>query len=255
MPTGNGPSAMWQQHLIIVGVLAAMALPVYLLDYFLLKPSGDIFLLNLRSLAISAYAIWLAVHIPLSTVALYLLKTDRLYTLHAIVAVVSIGLLVAGFKIHDRLEAAQYREKREARLAMRQALMDAIVLEKWWYVPDAGRPEGIGAVLAMNHSGRLAASVKGLTARKDGALVFQGEMKPQKQVKAGERIEFVFPLKYHGDGAARDVSFLFYLFRDRTGSAPENLIKEYAAIEARTDDGEYFHDVLPPPVERPSRAE
>jgi hypothetical protein len=255
MPTGNGPSKMWQHHLIIVGALAAMALPVYLLDYFLLKPSGDIFLLNLRSLAISAYAIWLAVHIPLSTLVLYLLKTDRLYTLHAMVAVASVGLLLAGFKLHDRIEAAQYREKRDARMALRQTLQDAIVLEKWWYLPDAGKPEAIGAVFVLEHSGRLAASVKGLTGRKGGTLVFQGEMKPQKQVKAGERIEFAFPLKYHGDGAARDVSFIFYLFRDRTGSAPENILKEYAAIEARSDDGEYFRDILPRPVEPPARAE
>lgn len=239
---------MWQHHLVIVGVLVMMALPVYLLDYFLLKPSGDIFLLNLRGMAIGFYALWLAVHIPVSSLALYLLKTDRVYTLHGIAALASAGLLWGGFMLHDRIEAGQSRAKREARMTMRQGLTDTITLEKWWYVPGTGKPEAIGAVFVIGHSGRLAASVQARTAGKDGSMVYAGEMKPQKQVRAGDRIEYVFPLKYYSEDEGRYVSFRIYLFRDRKGSAPENILKIYAAIPARTDDGEYFHDILPPPA-------
>ncbi len=242
---------MWQQHLIIVGVLVAVALPVYLLDYFLLKPSGDIFLLNLRGMMISFYGLWLAVHIPVSSLALYLSRTDRLYTLHAIAAVVSAGLLAGGFMLHGRYDAAQSRAKWEARMTARQALFDTIKLEKWWYVPDARKPEAIGAVIVVAHSGRLAASVKGRTARKDGSMVYGGEMKPQKQVRAGERIEYRFPLKYYSDDQAPDVSFTFYLFRDKQGSAPENIFKDYAAVTERSDNGEHFLDILPLPVAAP----
>jgi hypothetical protein len=239
---------MWQQHLVILGVLVAMALPVYLLDYYLLRPSGDIFLLNLHTMLISFYALWLAIHVPLSSLALYLFKTDRIYTLHGISAVTSVGLLVLGLMTLNRIEAAQYRAKHAARMAMRQNLFDAITLEKWWYVPDSAKPEAIRAVIVTSHSGRLAAHVRGRTARENGRTVYGGEMKPQKQVSAGERIEYVFPLKYYSDDEAPDVSFTFYLFRDQRGSAPENIFKTYAAISERTDDGNYFRDILPPPV-------
>lgn len=199
---------------------------------------------------ISFYGLWLAVHIPVSSLALYLLKTDRLYTLHAIAAVVSAVLLVAGFKIHDRVEAAQSRAKREARMAARQGLAGTITLEKWWYVSDAIKPESIGAVFVIAHSGRLAASVMGRTARENGSTVYAGEMKPQKQVKVGERIEYRFPLKYYSDDAAPDVSFNFSLFRNKQGSAPENIFKEYAAGAEKRDDGRYFYDRLPPPEQK-----
>ena len=239
---------MWQQHLVIVGVLVALALPLYLLDYFLLKSRGDIFLLNIQGMLISFYAIWLAIHIPVSSLALYLTKTDRVYTLHVIAAVVSAALLFAGFKLHDRIDAAQSRAKREARMTARAALFDVIKLEQWWYVPDERKPEAIGAVFVVAHSGRLAASVLGRTARKDGSMVYSGEMKPQKQVQAGDRIEYRFPLKYYSEDAAPDVSFSFALFPDKHGSAPEKIFKNYAAGVERGDDGERFLDVLPPPV-------
>ena len=239
---------MWRHHLLVLAVLVAVALPVYALDHFLLKPSGDIFLLNLRGMMITFYGAWLAVHVPLSSLALYLSRTDRLYTLHAIAAVVSAGLLVGGFMIHDRIDAAQSRAKREARMTARQALFDTIKLEQWWYVPDARKPEAIGAVVVIAHSGRFAAHVEGRTAR---GQAYHGEMKPQKRVKAGERIEYRFPLKHYSDDVSPEVSFTFYLFRDKQGSAPENVIKDYAAVTERSDDGEHFRDILPPPVAAP----
>jgi hypothetical protein len=238
--------------LIILSVLAAIGLPVYLLDYFLLKPSGDIFLIDLRTMLISVYAAWLAVHIPLSSLVLYFSKTDRIHALHGLSAVASIGLLAMGLEVMDSVEAGQRRAQHEARMAMRKGLADTITLEKWWYVPHAGKPEAIGAVLAIRHSGRLAAHVKGRTAGTDGRTVYNGEMKPQKQVGAGQRVEHIFPLKYYSDDDAPDVSFTFMLFSDGRGSAPEDIFKDYAAIPERVDDGRYFHDILPPPSASPS---
>jgi hypothetical protein len=241
---------MWQTHFIILGVLVALALPVYLLDYFLLKPSGDIFLLNLRSMLITAYAAWLAVHIPLSSLALWLLKTDRVLTLHVLSAITSAALLFIGLQLVEQRQATQARVKHDARMAMRQGFFDTIKLEKWWYVPQGGKPGSIGAVFATTHSGRLAAHVSGRT--QEGVQVFSGELRPQRRVMAGERIEHTFALQHYSDGAAPDVRFTFYLFRDKTGSAPEDIYKEYAAIAQKRDDGKYFLDVLPPPAPPPS---
>ena len=240
---------MWQHHLIILGVLLAFSLPVFLLDYFLLKPSGDIFLINLQSMLITAYLAWLAVHIALSSGALWLLKTDRLYTLHGVSAFASAALLALGLHIVQRIDSARGRAQHEARMAARERLFDAITLEKWWHEPAYGKPQSIGYVLVLRHSGRLAARVSGHST--SGAQVYSGELRPQKQVAAGERIEHVFSLKHYSDDPAPDVRFTFYLFKDRNGSAPEDILKEYAAIPGRTDDGRHFREVLPPPERIP----
>jgi hypothetical protein len=236
---------MWQHHFVVVGILVALALPVFILDYFLLKPSGDIFLINLRYMLITAYLAWLAVHIPLSSVALWLFKTDRVYTLHGVSALASVALLALGLHIVQRIDSARGKAEREARMAARQKLFDAITLEKWWYEPASGKPQSIGFVLLVQHSGRLAARVSGHNG--SGTQVYSGEMRPQKKVAAGERIEQRFTLKHYSDDPAPDVRFTFYLFKDKSGSAPEDILKEYAAIPERTDDGRYFREVLPRP--------
>jgi hypothetical protein len=249
-----GAKNMWQDHLTVLAVLAALAVPVYVLDHFMLRPQGHMFLIDLTGLFIAFYALWLAVHIPVSSLALCFFNTDRVYTLHGLTAVVSVGLVVLGYAVVTHVDAARSKAKHEARMTMRQALFDTITLEKWWYVPDAARPEAIGAVFVVDHSGRLAASVHGRTSDPYGGGVFHGEMRPQKQVEAGERVESVFPLKYYSDDPAPDVAFSFMLFRDSTGSAPVNVFKEYVATPERADDGERFYDTLPPPVASPSVA-
>jgi hypothetical protein len=238
---------MWQHHLTVLIVLAVLALPVYLADHYLLRPQGDIFLLDLSGLVFTFYVLWLAVHVPVSSIAWYFLGTDRVYLLHAVTAVVSAGLLALGCTVVARVDSAQTKARYEARMTMRQALFDTIRLENWWYLPDAAAPEAIGAVIVVAHSGRLAASVRGRSAEPDRGLVYVGEMRPQQRVGAGDRIEYVFPLKYYGDHPAPDVAFSFMLFRDRSGSAPEDVIKQYVAAPDRADDGERFYDALPAP--------
>jgi hypothetical protein len=240
---------MWQHHLVVLGILLALALPVFILDYFLLKPSGDIFLINLRYMLITAYLAWLAVHIPLSSAALWLLKTERLYALHAASALASAALLALGLHIVQRIDAARGRAEREVRMAAREKLFDAITLEQWWYEPASGKPRSIGYVVVVRHSGRLAARVSAHNT--SGTQVYSGEMRPQKQVAAGERIEHLFSLTHYSDDPAPDVRFTFYLFKDKKGSAPEDILKEYAAIPEKSDDGRYFREVLPRPGQGP----
>jgi hypothetical protein len=239
-------------HLIVLSVLAALAVPVYVLDQVLLRSQGDIFLIDLSGLFIAFYALWLAVHIPVSSLALYVSSTDRIYAMHGLMAAASVGVVVVGSVVAAHVDAARGKAKYEARMAMRQELFDGIALEKWWYVPDAAKPEGIGAVVVVSHSGRFAASVHGRTSDPYDGSVFHGEMQPQMQVDAGDRIEYVFPLKYHSAHLASNVEFSFMLFRDNTGSAPINIFKHYKTSPERADDGERFYGALPRPAAAPS---
>jgi hypothetical protein len=238
---------MWQHHWAILAVLVVLALPVYLLDHVLLRSRGDIFLFDATGMLISFYGLWLAVHIPLSSMALYLSNAERLYALHAVMAVVSAGVLLAGMTAVSYVDSARSKARYEARMAMREGLFDAISLERWWYVGRPDRPERVGVVVAFAHSGRLAASVHGRTERPDARGVYHGEMRPQRQVEAGEQIEYEFSLKYYSDEPVPGLSFSFMLFRDRTGSAPEDVIKNYVAAPERRDDGQRFYALLPPP--------
>lgn len=242
---------MWQHHALVLGVLAALAVPIYLLDQMLFRSRGDIFLIDLGGLLISSYAVWLAVHVAVSSVSLYLLDTQRLYALHGAAAVAAAGLAALGYVVVGKVDSAQYKARYEARMAARQSLFDSINLEQWWYVPDEAHPEAIGAVVALRHSGRFAAHVAGRTAEPYGASVYAGEMRPQRQVEAGERLRYEFPLDYYGEGPAPVVEFSFMLFRDGTGSAPEDIVKTYLTAPERADDGERFYAPLPSPVPRP----
>jgi hypothetical protein len=245
---------MWYHHWIILAVLAALALPVYLLDHLLLKSRGDIFLFDASGMITGFYGLWLAVHIPVSSIAMYFFNADRIYGLHAVMAVASAGILLAGLTIVSHVDSARSKSRHEARMAMREGLFDAITLEKWWSAGSPDRPDRVGVVVTFEHSGRVAASVHGRTERPDARGVYHGEMRPQKQVTAGEKIEYEFPLKYYADEPAPDVTFSFMLFRDRTGSAPEDIIKNYVAAPQRRDDGERFYAALPPPDVAPSGA-
>ena len=245
---------MWQHHAIVLAVLAALAVPVYLLDHSLLRSRGDIFLIDLSGLLLTSYVVWLAVHVVVSSLALYLLDTQKLYTLHGFAAVASAALALLGFVVVGHVDSAQSKARYEARRAVRGGLVDTITLEQWWYVPDPVKPEAIGAVVVVRHSGRFAASVAGRTAEPDGRSVYHGEMRPQQQVEAGERIEYEFPLRYYGEEPAPEVEFSFMLFRDSAGSAPEDVVKTYLSAPERADDGERFYAALPPPVVPPSGA-
>jgi hypothetical protein len=244
---------MWYHHWMILAVLATLALPVYLLDHLLLKSRGDIFLFDASGMIVWFYGLWLAVHIPVSSMAMYFVNAERVYGLHAVTAVASAGILLAGLTIVSHVDSTRSKSRHETRMAMREGLFDAISLEKWWYVGSPDRPARVGVVVAFEHSGRVAASVHGRTGRPDPRGIYHGEMRPQQQVRAGEKIEYEFPLKYYTDEPVPEVTFSFMLFRDRTGSAPEDIIKAYVAAPERRDDGERFYAALPPPAAPPIR--
>jgi len=242
---------MWQQHLLILGILTALSLPVFLLDRFLLKPGGGPLPVDLMGLIITGYLIWLALHAALSSAGLYVLSPARLFPLHAASVIGAALLLSLGLYAASQISKAHSRAEYEARQAGRQKLADIIQLEKWWIEGPHERPQAIGVMVRSSHSGRFAARVQGRAGGYGNRTVFAGEMKPQQSMEEGGRIEYVFPLTYYGEEPASDITLSFSLFPDSRGTAPENIFKYYEPTPERADDGQRFRAPLPPPATPP----
>lgn len=242
---------MWQHHLVIVGVLIAIAVPVYLLDAYLLKPMAGFLPVDLRGMLITAYGMWLTLHILISSLALHLIKAERIYAVHGSAAVASAALLGLGIYVYGEVDSYVSRSKRTDALERRQGYADAIALEKWWYVPNAEAPEQIHVIVNVAHSGRFSARVQGRSGGTSTQTTFSGEVEKQFRVEAGTRVDYTFKLTRYSDEKTEEISFAFYLFKDQTGSAPEDVIKYYVAAPQTADDGQRFYAPLPPPAPSP----
>src|SRR6187200_3772347 len=99
---------MWKQHIGICTALALIAIPLYIADRYLLKGGGGGWIsLNLNGLIIIPYIAFVAVHIVVSSLALFQFPTSRALPLHLLSGVISIALLVVGFLTYSGYERAQ----------------------------------------------------------------------------------------------------------------------------------------------------
>jgi hypothetical protein len=235
---------MWRTHLIILGLLALLAGPVLLLDRNLLLPRGGPLPVDMRGAFITVYLFWLVAQIVVSTCFLLVLKEPKPVWLHVLGAPVAIVLVVAGFFVYSRVESHLAGNARQAHLDARSGYADAVRLVHWQLEPADGTPERARLTLDFSYSGRFAALIQGRSV--EDMQTFSGELKPQVQVEAGERLEAVLPLTHFRKLPAEDVSVTLYLFKDETGSAPEDIRMTYRNGLTVRDDGQYFYAPLPP---------
>src|SRR5689334_19507865 len=99
---------MWKQHIGICIALMLLAVPLYVADRYLLKGGGGGWIsLDLTGLIIVPYIAFLAVQIPVSSLALFQFPTTRVLSLHLLSGFVSAGLLVVGFFVYSSYERAR----------------------------------------------------------------------------------------------------------------------------------------------------
>lgn len=117
-------------------------------------------------------------------------------------------------------------------------------------MPDAKNPIEIHVDLKVAAPGRFAANVKGNGVGEDGKNIFSSDGEPQHLVKASEIIHYVFPLTINNTGHANSVEFTFFLFKHPVGeSGPDDVSKVYKDSVDKNDDGTYFYEKLPPPLD------
>ena len=146
--------------------------------------------------------------------------------------------------IYSGIESYLAGHTRQAHLQARAGYADAIRLVQWQLEPADGMPEQARLTLDFRFSGRFAAHIEGRSA--DDMQIYTGELKPQVQVAAGERLDAILPLTHYRSLPAENVSVTLYLFKDETGSAPEDIHMTYQTGLTVRDDGHYFYAPLPP---------
>jgi hypothetical protein len=241
---------MWKQHLGICTALALLAIPLYVADMYLLKSRGGGWIaLNMNGLIIIPYIAFAALHISVSSAALYQFPAARLLPLHLVSGVVSIGLLITGFVAYTSYQRARETAAYEKRTEVVQQLRKVIELRGWWYAPSAEAPTAIHVHVKVHESGRFSGNVDGRSETL-GEMIFNTEDTPHRQTNKDEEFTQVFPLHFLKEGKADSVSITLYLFKGETGSAPENITIIFEDNPSSDYDGHFLYSQLPPPTPR-----
>jgi hypothetical protein len=97
-------TAIWRRHLIICVLLGLLAIPIYFLDLvFTGEGGGNWITLDFRGLIFWTYIMWLAIDVPLSSIAVVLFARVGALRIHFWSMVLSVMLLAVGFVLYGRL--------------------------------------------------------------------------------------------------------------------------------------------------------
>jgi hypothetical protein len=240
---------MWKQHIGICMALALLAIPVYLADRVLLKGGGGGWIsLNLNGLLIVPYLAFVVLHIAVSSLALYQIVTVRMLPLHILSGIASVCLLAAGVFVYSSYEHAAETASYEKRTETIRQLRKVMELREWWYVPNAEAPSEIHVRVKVSESGRFSGNVDGRAAGDYGEMIFNTEDTAYRQVNKGEEFSFAFPLHFLKPGKAEVISITFYMFKDQTGSIPEDVTMIFENNPATDYDGHFIYAQIPPPT-------
>jgi hypothetical protein len=242
---------MWRRQFIVLASFALVAVPVALLDRWLLDPSGiDTHFLDFRGLLIEAYLTWLLVQSLLTTAVVAILRPKRLVLVHVAGAVLSAVAILCGSQL---LTALGDREQAKAAQKQEQDALSfskAFALERW-SIAGSSEPKEISVELVIEASGELAMVVTGLTAR--GSSGVQGDVE-RLPVAGGQRLRLRIPLERRTQGEVASWQMQLMFYRPPVG-APEASRSEWDGISVIYEpasprlvyDGRYVYRALPPP--------
>jgi hypothetical protein len=245
--------SIWRKHLIVCLVLPLLAIPIYFLDRALLSggAGSDWIKLDFRGLIFWTYLLLVGIDVTLSSIAVLLFSKSGALRIHIGAMVLSVILLVTGVVVYGKLRRLATSNEYRALMESRKPLLNVIELKQWWYLPDESAPTEIRVNVLVHQSGRFAGNVTGEQTDSSGSstTVFEATNGPesQRQVRSGEAFTYAFPLKILSTGRADDVRITLYLFKAPSGPAPGDITKVFMKSPQRSDDGEYFYGVLPPP--------
>ncbi len=241
---------MLRSHILICSILFLLAIPVYILDNSTLKSSGrDWILLDFRGLFIRAYAVFIGIQIILSSFAIIYFTRSTLFQIHFYTAICSLAMIGIGLVIFDKINTSISHTKYTAKMNQRKLLFNHILVKRWWFVPGAKNPKEIHVDLELSSAGRFSALATGKENGEYGKSIFSSDGEIQHSVKAGEHINYVFPLTIINPREANNIEFTFYLFKEPVGqSSNEDVVKIFKDSIVTNDDGSYFYEVLLPPL-------
>ncbi|PYJ19730.1 MAG: hypothetical protein DME92_11590, partial [Verrucomicrobia bacterium] len=128
----------WRKHLIICLFLGLLAVPIYFLDLAFAGGSGggNWITLDFRGLIFWTYITLLAIHVPLSSIAVLSFPKSGALRIHFGSMVLSVILLTVGFVVYGKLRGAIISNQQQTLMESRRPLANVIELKEWWYFPD-----------------------------------------------------------------------------------------------------------------------
>jgi hypothetical protein len=242
---------MWKQHIVICASLALLAIPLYVADSYLLKGSGGGWIsLDMTGLIIIPYIAFAATHVVVSSLGLFFIPSTRPLSLHILSGITSVGLLVLGFIIYTAYDRAQDAASYEKRMKTVEQLKKVIELRDWRYEPSDDAPKEIRVRVKVNEAGRFSGNAEGRAEGNPGEMIFNTEDTPQRQASKGEEFSMALPLHFLKEGRADSVSITLYLFKDETGTAPEDVTIIFEENPKTDYDGQFIYAQIPPPARR-----
>jgi len=243
---------MWKQHIAICTTLALLAIPLYFADKYLLKGGGGGWIsLNFNGLIIVPYIAFVAVHIAVSSLILFVSPNVRLLPLHLFSGIISIGLLVVGFLSYSARERARDAENYAKREETIQQLRKAVELREWWYAPSAEAPTEVHVRVKANESASFSADASGY-AEGIRELIFNTNTQefPQHDAGKGEEFTLVVPLHFLKEGKAGSVSITLRLYKSDHSTLPEDATIIFEDRPSSYYDGLFIHEQIPPRTTR-----
>lgn len=193
--------------------------------------------------------VFLTIDITISTLAVIYYPHFNLLKNHLFSAIISLALLALGLFLYNQFDHIKSRNKENVISEKREKYFNDVQLLRWWFVPDAKNPKEIHVNIKIAAAGRFAAEVSGIETGEIRSNIFSSDDAPQRIVKSGETIHYVFPLTFIHPGHANSVEFTFYLFKHPVGeSGPDDVSKVYKDSIDSKDDGTFFYEKLEPPL-------
>jgi hypothetical protein len=244
---------VWRKHLISCLFLGLLAVPIYFLDRALLGGHGggsNWIKLDFRGLIFWSYITVIAIHVPLSSIAVLLFPKSGALRIHLGCFVISLVLFVTGMTALEKLHRLAISNEYRALMEHRRHLSSMVELKEWWYFPDESDPREIRVNVLVHQSGRFAGNVTGEQTDPSGSstTVFESTNEPesQRQVSGGDTFTYAFPLKVLTPGRANNVQIALYLFKAPSGPATGDIAKVFMKSPKQEDDGQIFYGALPP---------
>ncbi|RVU38749.1 hypothetical protein EOI86_05620 [Hwanghaeella grinnelliae] len=236
---------MLKTHLSILAVFILLAIPVYLIDRWLLMPRGGGSFLDLSGLFFWLYVGFAAVHVVVSSLGFFLFRPGSMVALHVLAVLVSILALGLGIYAVESYSSMKTREAHQEKMSAREKLYDTVVLEKWWYAPEEADPQAVYMEVSFKRGGRFSGSMSARGPDEDSLIKFWAEMDRQVSVGPGDRQIFKMPVQRDQPGRADYVIFWLYLFPETPQLTDNHITKRYSPEIDLKDDGKVMYAVLP----------
>ncbi len=236
---------MWRTHFYILAVFILLVVPVYLVDNWLLKPQRGGSFLDLSGLFVLFYLAFLVGQIIFSSAGLWLFRPGSLASLHVVSAVISILSIGLGLYAIESYHSMRTKEAHQEKMEARVALYDDVVLEKWWYLPEAEAPDTVYAELSFKRGGRFSANMSARESDENSEMKFSAEMDRPISVEAGDRHIVKMTVEHYEAGKADYARFSLFLFTAGQGRSDTDTVKVYVPTIDQKDDGKVMYARLP----------